>query len=144
MSPTEIYSFCVAETLFCSKKCMTLDSPEFWKHSCSRGREKQNLIALFWEVISEVINIFLYASKRCPIHCNPIFQFFLASNLRNKKIYIFVDLCLLHSLYGTSETICWSSILYRSNKLHLAVKKMLHWGKNNYIRTLNMWGLLSP
>ena len=30
------------------------------------NREKQNYIALFWEVISEVRKITLYTSKRCP------------------------------------------------------------------------------
>ena len=37
-----------------------------YKHSCSGVGEKQNLIALFWEVISEARKIFLYMSKRCP------------------------------------------------------------------------------
>ena len=36
------------------------------QHSCSGVGEKQNLIALFWEVISEARKIFQYMSKRCP------------------------------------------------------------------------------
>ena len=41
-------------------------------HSCIGVREKQNLIALFWEVINEVINIFLCTSKSCPKNPNSL------------------------------------------------------------------------
>ena len=63
--PRKVLS-CSQQQIFINiKKCFATIKIEY-QHSCSGVGDKQNFIALFWEVISEARKNFQYMSKRCP------------------------------------------------------------------------------
>ena len=75
-------------------------SDRIWSIVAAGKGKKQNHIALFWEVISEVRHIYLYTSKRCPksqIHGNAIFHFLSATLTTSKSRLIWFCLTWLNS-----------------------------------------------